>query len=220
MALLAFLNATSPAYACAVQWQAPQTPAPAPDATQRLGIVQDQLGREHLAGAGSFVRYTLCPPASGKHVAQTGEGPIKPGVFGKDDKATPQGWIHNLEHGGLVVLYRCPGGACTDEGLATMKAMYASFPDGPVCGYPAGVNGPIFARFDEMAWPVAALLWGEILPLDSLDTEKILTFWAQDGERYQPERASDCPVPTPTPAVTPTPVPSAEPSATPAPSAG
>lgn len=223
MAGLAFLNATSPAYACANEWQTPETAPPAPSATPRLGYIQDDLGREHVS-VGSFVRFALCPPASGKHVNQRTEGPIEPGVFGPDDKATPQGWIHNLEHGGLVVLYRCPGDACTDAGLAEMKALFARFPAGPVCGFPAGVNGPIFARFDEMAWPVAALLWGEVMPLEAFDAERILAYWAQDGERYHPERAG-CPAATPTPgpsatvtpSATPAPSPTSVPSATPAP---
>ena len=58
MAGLAFLNATSPAYACATEWQPAATSAPAPGATQRLGYVQADLGRDHTA-LGAFVKYAL-----------------------------------------------------------------------------------------------------------------------------------------------------------------
>lgn len=224
MATLAFVNATSPAYACSAEWTPAVTPEPAPSATPRLGYVQDDMGRTHVS-IGSFVRYALCPPASGKHYNATGEGPIRPGVFGPDDQATPEGWIHNLEHGGLVVLYRCDSGdsGCSDAAQTQFKEFYASFPNSPVCNLPAGSVGPIIARFDEMKWPYAALVWGQVLPMDTFDAQLILDFFTQQGERSNPEPL--CAAPTDTPAPTGTPAPtsssssSQEPTATPAASA-
>lgn len=216
MAGLAFLNATSPAYACTTEWSPAPTSSPAPGATQRLGIVQTDLGRDHTTG---FVRYALCPPATGNHYNTQGEGPIRPGVYGPDDQATPEGWIHNLEHGGLVLLYRCRGGdtACTESDQAALKQFNASFPNSPICNVPSGGVGPIVARFDQMQWPYAALLWGLVLPLDSLDTNQIFAFFAQQGERTNPEAL--CAKPTPTPAPIDTPVPSADASPSPTPGA-
>ncbi|TAK02013.1 MAG: DUF3105 domain-containing protein [Chloroflexota bacterium] len=208
---MAFLNATSPAYACSTEWEPAVTPEPAPSATPRIGYVQNDMGREHVT-LGSFVRYALCPPASGKHVNAQGEGPVRPGTYGPDDQATPGGWIHNLEHGGLVVLYRCESGdsGCSDTTQSALQAFYASFPNSPVCDLPAGSVGPIIARFDEMKWPFAALLWGQVLPLDTLDTQLILDFFAQQGERSNPEAL--CAAPTPTPAPTGTPGPTGSPA--------
>lgn len=220
---LAFLNATSPAYACTTEWKPAVTPEPAPSATQRLGYVQTDLGRDHVA-LGAFVRYALCPPATGNHYNVTGEGPVRPGMYGPDDQALPQGWIHNLEHGGLVLLYRCASGdtACTDSGQAALSQFNASFPNSPVCNLPRGSVGPIVARFDQMQWKYAALVWGVILPLDTLDTTQILAFFNQQGERTNPEPL--CAKPTATPGPTGTPAPSASPTAaptaTPTPSAG
>lgn len=220
---LAFLNATSPAYACTTEWKPAVTPEPAPSATQRLGYVQTDLGRDHVA-LGAFVRYALCPPATGNHYNVTGEGPVRPGMYGPDDQALPQGWIHNLEHGGLVLLYRCASGdtACTDSGQAALSQFNASFPNSPVCNLPRGSVGPIVARFDQMQWKYAALVWGVVLPLDTLDTTQILAFFNQQGERTNPEPL--CAKPTATPGPTGTPAPSASPTAaptaTPTPSAG
>ncbi|MES2209239.1 MAG: DUF3105 domain-containing protein [Chloroflexota bacterium] len=213
MAGLAFLNATSPTYACTTQWSPAPTSTPGPDATQRLGYVQTDLGRDHPA-LGSFVRYALCPPASGNHYNASGEGPIRPGVYGPEDQATPQGWIHNLEHGGLVLLYRCAEGdtACTDSGQAALKQYNASFPDSPLCQTPRGAVGPVVARFDQMNWPYAALLWGLVLPLDSLDIDQVNAFFAQQGDRTSPEK---CQPPAPTPAPTDTTAPSASPTSAP-----
>lgn len=209
---LAYLNATSPAYACTTEWAPSATTPPAPDATQRLGYAQTDQGNQHVT-LGATVKYPLCPPSTGSHYNVNTEGPIKPGMYGPDDQATPQGWIHNLEHGGLVLLYRCAAGdtACSDSGQAALSQFNASFPNSPICNLPRGGVGPIVARFDQMKSPYAALLWGLVLPLDSLDTDQILAFFAQQGERTNPEPL--CAKPTPTPAAT------AEPTPTPTPGA-
>jgi len=223
MAGIAFLNATSPAYGCSTEWTPAVTAAPAPEATARLGYVQTDLGREHTS-LGAFVRYALCPPATGKHYNAQGEGPVRPGVYGPDDQATPQGWIHNLEHGSMILLYRCTGSdtACTDDGQAALKQFNATFPNSPVCNLPVGVVGPIIARFDQMRTPYAALVWGIVLPLDTLDTDRILAFFAQQGERTNPEPYPGCvkPTPTPGPTAAPTPVPSATAAPSPSPTPG
>ena len=226
IATLAFLNATSPAYACATEWNPAPTSAPGPDSTPRLGITQTDLGNQHVT-LGAFVKYALCPPASGNHYNSQGDGPIRPGVYGPDDQATPQGWIHNLEHGGLVLLYRCTGGdtACSESSQAALSQFNASFPNSPICDVPRGTVGPVVARFDQMKWPYAAIVWGLVLPLDTLDVNQIQAFFAQQGDRTNPELYPGCvkptptPAPTATPAPTDTPAPSVDASASPSPAA-
>jgi hypothetical protein len=223
---LALSNAAQPAYACDQQWQAPAaTTAPAPTATpsgssapastSRIGYVQPDMGRNHVA-VGQTVEYPLCPPASGRHYNATGLGPIKAQVYGPDDSTLPEGWIHNLEHGGLVIVYRCPGPACEDAGQAAFRQVYAAFPPSPLCKLPVGAVGPVITRFDQMAYPMAALLWGQILPLETWDPNLVLAFFNQQAERTNPEPA--CPRPTPTPEAS-TAAPSGSPSAGPAASA-
>jgi hypothetical protein len=207
---VAFLNATSPAYACSTKWTPAATPPPAPDATPRLGYVQDDFGTVHVT-LGSFVQYALCPPASGKHYNAQGEGPVRPGVYRPDDQAPPQGWIHNLEHGGLAVLYRCVEGdsACDEAAQTALAEFYAAFPNSPICNLPPGAT-TVVARFDQMAWPYAALLWGQVMPMDSFDPQLVRDFFAQQGERTNPEAL--CAKPTPGPAPTATPAPTASPA--------
>jgi hypothetical protein len=54
-----------------------------------------------------------------------------------------------------------------------------------------------------MNWPYAALLWGLVLPMDSLDTAQVSAFFAQQGERTNPEplcaRPTEAPAPVETP---------------------
>jgi hypothetical protein len=211
------MNAAEPAYACAQQWTAPATAtpgtSPAPDSTPRIGYVQPDLGKNHIP-VGQTVRYPLCPPASGRHYNTTNLGPIKAQLYGPEDPTIPQGWVHNLEHGGLVVLYRCPGPGCEDAGQAAFRQFYQSFPASPICKLPVGSVGPVITRFDQMAYPFAALLWGQVLPMESWDPALTLAFFNQQAERTNPEQA--CPRPTATPGPsTPAPSASGSPVATP-----
>jgi hypothetical protein len=193
------LSGTQKAYACSIEWEPSPTASPAPGATPRLGYVVPDLGRSHVA-AGTVVRYTICPPASGQHYNAAAAGPIQPKVYGPDDEALPEGWIHNLEHGALVVLYRCPGDACTDAGQTAFKQFFATFPASPICGIPPARLSPVIARFDDMKFPIAAIVWDVILPLQTFDQAQILAFFNQQAERTNPEQQCALPSASPAPA--------------------
>lgn len=198
-----FSAATQPAYACSTIWQPDPTSTPAEGASPQPGYVQPDTGQGHVAN-GTQLTYTYCPPASGRHFAQPA-GPITARLYGPGDGVIPQGWVHNLEHGGLVILYR---DETADQ--AALRAAFDAIGPSPVCGFePGGQSpGPVIARFADMAWPYAAMVWGRVLPLESLDVPAILEFYAIYGERTNPERFCN-----------PSPSPSAPTSASPAPSA-
>lgn len=201
-------SAAQPAYACGQEWTA--SGAGSPD---RIGYVQSDLGKNHVA-VGQKVTYPLCPPASGNHYSASNVGPIKAQVYGPNDPQLPQGWLHNLEHGGMAILYRCPGELCDPAGQARLQKAFLEMPDSPVCKFPPTqpLAGVVITRFDEMQYPVVALLWGQILPLESLDAEQISAFYLKHAERTNPE--VNCPRPTATPAPT-TESPAASPSGSP-----
>jgi hypothetical protein len=194
----AYVQATQPAYACDSQWTAAATPTPGPSQSPQLGYAEPDMGRDHVA-VGTIVKYLYCPPASGKHYNQIPLGPIQPKVYGPNEHPVPEGWVHNLEHGALVVLYKCPSDACTDAGQAQLNTFYQSFPNSPVCGLSPGIVGPVIARFDDMAYPVMALVWDHVLPLQSFDPTQILAFYNQLGERTNPEPQVGCPNGSPGP---------------------
>lgn len=206
-----FAAATQPAYACSTEWVPDPTPSPAEGTSPQPGYVQPDMGQGHAAN-GTVVTFTYCPPASGRHFSGAGVGPIAPRAYGPDDQVVPQGWIHNLEHGALVVLYRGDGEGATPAGQNALRSFFDRYPPSPVCGFQPGSNsGPIFARFDEMATPFAAMVWGRVLPLETLDEAAILQFDATYGERTNPE--DFCPDRRVSPS------PSAPPDASPSPSA-
>lgn len=228
---LVYVNLTSPAYACSIEFVATPTATPAPSATSRLGFVESDMGKTHAA-PGTVVKYRDCPPASGNHYNQEGFGPIPPRVYGPNERALPEGWVHNMEHGALVLLYQCSGtGAgdgCSDSAQNTLRQLFSTWPASPICGLRAGERGigPVMARFDNMAYPYAAVVWGQVLPLQSLDTDQVKAFWQQQGERTSPEQGCAQPstppstAPSVAPTIAPTPAPaSAAPSTSPAPAA-
>ncbi len=187
--------ATQPAYACSSVWVPDPSNPPAEGSSPQPGYPQPDAGQQHIA-TGTAVTYTYCPPASGKHFNASGVGPIAPRAYGPDDQVNPQGWIHNLEHGGLVILYRGDGEGATEEGQAALRAFYERYPASPLCGFEPGTTvGPVFARFDDMATPYAALVWGRVLPLDALDEAAILAFDEAYGERTNPEAYCERPDP-------------------------
>jgi Protein of unknown function (DUF3105) len=204
-----FAAATQPAFACSTVWQPSPTPSPAANASPQPGFVQPDMGNTHVA-PGTVVRYTYCPPASGRHYIGEGIGPIPARPYGPGDTVIPEGWVHNLEHGGLVILYR---GAEADQ--TALRALYDAVPSSPVCGFEPGGRspGPVIARFDQMAWPFAALVWDRVLPLETLDQAAILDFYARYAERTNPEKLCEA---SPSPSAEPSPSGSTAPSASPA----
>ena len=194
-----FVSAAQPAYACSSVWTPSPTAPPAPGATPNLGYPQPDMGHNHV-GVGDKVTYTYCAPASGPHINRPPAGPIPARVYGPADNVIPQGWIHNLEHGGLIVLYKGDSAGATADGQAAFKSWQAAFPPAQDCG-------PVVARFDQMSTPFQAIVWGRVLMMDTWDPNLVQQFWLQWGGRTNTEQL--CPTPN---------SPSASPSGSAAPS--
>jgi len=207
-----FSQATQAAYACSNTWVPDPTSPPAEGASPQPGFVQPDMGHSHVP-TGTKITYTYCPPASGRHYQQPA-APIPARVYGPDDAVIPQQWIHNLEHGGLVILYRD-----TNVDQAALQAVFDAVGPSPVCGFPPGGQspGPLVARFKDMSWPYAALVWGRVLPLETLDQAAILDFYAIWGEKTNPEPL--CTPPSAAPSDSSAPSGSVAPSPNPSPSA-
>ncbi len=212
---LVYVSFTQKGYACLSEWTAP-SPAPtaAPGASQLPGLFEDDMGRGHVP-VGTRVKYTFCPPASGQHYSATGAGPIQPKLYSPNDATVPQNWVHNMEHGGLVLLYRCTGSdtGCGDADQAAFRDFVSTFPDSPICHIPKGLISPVVARFDDMAYPYAALVWDYVLPLTKFDAEAVIQFFKDRAETVNPE--PQCSPATPSPGPSGSPAPSAAPTAAP-----
>jgi hypothetical protein len=204
-----FFSATAAAYTCTTISQPEPSGTPLPNGSPApLGQSQPDMGNLHIS-IGSSQRYSYCPPASGPHYNNPGvDGPIPAKYYGPDAGVRPQNWIHNLEHGAVVVLYNCNMGACTDSSLAALQQIPVNFPDSPVCGIKAGVLAPVVARFDTMPEPYVALVWNRLMYMTTLDRDQIIKFYETEGETTNPEPQCARPSPSAAPSAGPSSAPS------------
>lgn len=181
-AIIAFAGAAPAAsFSCDEQLTAPA------GTTAGTVFTTGHLGSTHVS-PGTKIRYGFCPPTSGNHYNAANAGPLRPGFYGPSDAAGPGGWVHNLEHGYAVLLYRCTDGACPTEADLSELRRFAN--NGPpsqtatACGYRSKI---VVARFDDMATPYALLAWDRAVFLDSFDASEVRNLASQLIEATGPE---------------------------------
>jgi hypothetical protein len=150
------------------------------------------LGAFHIADPGRTIRYDYCPPGSGDHYAIPGQAPLPAAVYQPSSERAPGFWIHNLEHGFTVLLYRCPSGqlgvgeCVTRDEMAQMQEWYDSVPPPEISNCPKKV---MVARFDQLSTKFALLAWDRALLLDQFDLDKALLFdeqWTEHEAAPEP----------------------------------
>jgi hypothetical protein len=107
------------------------------------------------------IDYPDPPPSSGPHNTCWGSWGVQ------STPLRPERWVHNLEHGGVVLLYRCEAG-CSAE-LEMLKSFVASHERTILTEY---APLPMPARF-------AAVAWGYRLVSDCLDLRAFQAFYAE-----------------------------------------
>ena len=115
----------------------------------------------------SQVVYPTNPPTSGEHYPSWAEFAVYPARVGRPF------WVHDLEHGAIVVAYHCPEG-CPAE-VDQLTAYLASRPADPACG------GRVHARFvvtpdPELDVRFAAIAWGHSLRSTCFDLPALHRF--------------------------------------------
>jgi hypothetical protein len=117
------------------------------------------------------------PPVSGDHYGEWAE-------FKEYAKPVAAGyWLHNLEHGGLVLLYNCPAG-CSDE-VKQLRALVTALPTEAATCSPT-VKRAILAPDTVMSARFAVIGWGHSLSGDCLDSAAFHGFM-NDHFRKAPE---------------------------------
>jgi hypothetical protein len=153
------------------------------------------MGAFHVVDPGQTITYDYCPPASGEHYNLAGRAPMQPRVYPPTQEHSPGYWVHNLEHGYAVVLYRCPSGQlgvgdCISEAeFDQLEAFFAQAPPPEVSTCPTKVMA---ARFDSMETDFAVLAWDRALLLDEFDLDKALTFAEQWMEHVGVPEVNAC----------------------------
>jgi hypothetical protein len=139
---------------------------------------------EHVA-IDSPIAYTSRPPIGGRHY------PVWYPTFGivADPPVAPGYWVHNLEHGAVVVLYRC--GACADL-VQALDELYSDV--SADSSEPRGVARLLITPYADMDHPLAVVSWGHKLELDEFDRSRMLAFYAAHVARGPECRNLVCPL--------------------------
>ena len=124
--------------------------------------------------------YQHYPPSSGPHWNQPSLAPVTWGAY--RDSVRPEQWIHNLEHGGIVILYNCPDG-CPDT-VAALEKFARRVPNSRF-----GNQKVVVSPNSEITSKIVALAWTRELDLSDFDRERLLEFykrWVDTGTEQVP----------------------------------
>ena len=118
------------------------------------------------------------PPTSGPHYG----GRATYGVF--KEPVEPGAWIHALEHGAVVIAFRCDSpDACDSIAGQVEREVYDPARPGRF-----GERKIVATPYQEMPGPFAVLAWGRILELETLDAVQMTSFYDRYVDRG-PENA-------------------------------
>jgi hypothetical protein len=148
------------------------------------GAIEQEFGIEgyqHLEPC-TVVHYGTKPPSSGDHYAVWSN-------YKTYADAIPEGyWVHNLEHGAIVITYNCPSGCAAD--VAAAQQMIDALPIDPVCtALGEGVRSRVIMTPDpKLDVEFAASAWGWTLRARCFDPEVFRAFavahYGQGREPY------------------------------------
>ena len=111
------------------------------------------------------------PPTSGEHYSIPGVAPAPWGFTGS--RMPPEVWVHNLEHGGVVILFSCTS-ECAQYSH-DIQALIAAAPSDPHFHEVKLLDAPL----DMPGHPFAVVAWGWRMWLDHWDPGPVLDFYAQ-----------------------------------------
>jgi hypothetical protein len=141
------------------------TTNPGPTTGPTVGTPIPNEGWVHVT-EGSAITYQHNPPASGPHYP----------VWLRYQEyafAIARGyWVHNLEHGAVVFLYRPDAPAAT---VTALREVFRGLPNDPQCGHPRALLliDPLLPR------PVAVVAADWLLDGETVDAQMIRDFVAQ-----------------------------------------
>jgi hypothetical protein len=137
-------------------------------------------GHEHVPD-GSKVSYKHQPPSSGNHYnSKLGPLPWSP----YKEPVQPESFVHNLEHGGIVLVYKCSGSEC-DDMFKQASDVFAKLPKRKEPAKPQQGQQQISevkflsTPYQEMQPKVAALAWNKEEDMSSIDLTAITAFYNQ-----------------------------------------
>jgi hypothetical protein len=125
----------------------------------RSGECEEAITVTSAAHTTGTIIYEDRPPAGGPHNPCWAQ-------WGVHDQPAPvENWVHNLEHGGVVLLYNCDGGCGKD--IDSLKTFVAAH------------DRTLLTEYVDMDARFAVVAWGyRLLFRDALDLDAVAAFYA------------------------------------------
>jgi hypothetical protein len=157
----------------AVAWAA--APASSQTPPDGPGRKMPDRGQQHLQ-QGIPIPYEDTPPTSGSHWPVVARWGVYP------EEVPPEVYVHNLEHGGIVILYQCP--TPCPEVVRELEDTVQTLPKSKFGHVKVVVspNSKIKSRF-------ALLAWTRLDTFDRFDRERVVRFvraWQDKGPEDVP----------------------------------
>jgi hypothetical protein len=144
-------------------------------------VAQHELSPGIHVAACTAIDYATNPPSSGEHYPTWAD-------YGVYDFALPRGyWVHNLEHGSVVVTYNCS--ACDSE-IAAAKAWLAQLSPDAAC--PGGTPRVLLVPDPQLDVAWAASSWGFTLRAECFDPEAFSEFYVSHAGQPPAPESSIC----------------------------
>ena len=133
------------------------------EASAEVGRRMPDEGQKHVP-EGTRVTYGHYPPTSGPHWPLWARW----GIYAQE--VPPEAWVHNLEHGGIVILYRCDT-PCPDL-IQRLREIYDTFPKSK-----HGHVKLLTTHYQKLRTRLAILAWTWLDELEEFDRQRLLRFY-------------------------------------------
>ena len=131
----------------------------------------------------------------------TNIGPIKRAIYPSDKEQSPGGWVHDLEHGYVVIAYSCaplagptpvatptPQQGCPSAAeMAAMQDAFNTAPQSATAKQCGDANKLLVLRFDSMTTRFAYIAWDRVEMTNTFDEKAAITFMQQWQDQANPE---------------------------------
>jgi hypothetical protein len=126
-------------------------------------------GFDHINPPCQPTSYATNPPSSGNHYGYWAN-------FTTYDFPLPAGfWVHDLEHGAVVITYNCPDGCAAD--MARIKAWVEALPADPGCASFTAKRKVVVTPYPALTVKFAASSWGWTLRSSCFDETAFSAFY-------------------------------------------
>jgi hypothetical protein len=120
------------------------------------------------------IDYSQKPPAGGDH------NPCWYDYGIHETEVPDERWVHNLEHGAIVLLYNCPEGCASEVEALAAKAEELG-------------EWVLMSPYSEMEWRFAAIAWEHRMLMGCLDVDAIEQFYHKYVDQGPESVSSDPP---------------------------